>query len=225
MSNLNMSILKYAFNLINYKFNKDVFPKKQILEPLSCILNLAILSFKEPGTKIAVSNNRLYIQSPNLFQGPLRLVYGNNREEIHHLLKPLMLATELYPPETGPELKYMYGLAVQGLKHLKQSYNNGSSTVCHTIDLYISVLERKVMEQSVHVDSYDVCKLENLNESQHKIFQDLWDNNDICLVCSLFKSATKSKDISLSYLTSIENIIKAKETIVEEKINKANTLI
>ena len=158
MANINLSILKYALNIISNKIFNTTTPGKHLIEPFSTILNLAIISYRSEGTKLAIYNNKLFIQSPNLLQAPIRYVYGNNREELHYLLIPLMIATELYPPEKNEDIKNIYNLAINGLRKLKSSYNNGSSTVCHTIDLYISILNRKVLEKSIHVDSYDLYK-------------------------------------------------------------------
>jgi hypothetical protein len=233
MSTMNLSILKYAVGMVTNRLSKEV-EIKQILEPLSTLIQLAIISYKEEGTKIAIYDHRIYIQPPSILQAPMRMVYGNNREELHHLLNPIMLATMLYPPEKSNELKSIYNLAIQGIKRLKNSYRrkNGSfshsSTVCHTLDLYISILDRKVLEKSIHIDSYENTD-ENSDamslESQQKIFQDLWEESDISLVYNLFKSANKSKErdetVINSYLTSVENLVKAKENIIEEKIKKS----
>ncbi len=229
MANINLSVIKYGFDLIN-KFSKDKESKKQMLEPFSTIVKLGIISLSDAGTKIAIYDHRLYIQPPNLLQAPMRYAYGNNREEIHHLLRPIMVATELYPPDRNDELKYIYNLAIKGLKSLKQSYNNDSSTVCYTIDLYISIITRKLEEKQIYIDSYDSFKddpqsLEILN--QHiKIFKDLWDDNDISLIYNIFKSASKTKDnnVYTNYIVSIESLIKAKEHTIEDKIKKTQIL-
>ncbi len=229
MANINLSVIKYGFELFT-KFSKDKDTKKQMLEPFSSVIKLGIISFSEPGTKIAIYDNKLFIQPPNLLQAPMRYAYGNNREEIHHLLRPLMVATELYSPNKNDELKYIYNLAVKGLKSLKLSYNNDSSTVCYTIDLYISIIQRRLEDSKIYIDSYDSFKddpqsLDVLN--QHvKLFKDLWDDSDISLIYNLFKSTAKTKDpvISSNYVNSIESLIKAKENTIEDKIKKTQII-
>ena len=50
-----------------------------ILDPLSTIIKLAIISFKPIGTKISICNNLIGIQEPGLFQPIVRFVFKNNK--------------------------------------------------------------------------------------------------------------------------------------------------
>ena len=56
----------------NGKNNKS---NNQILEPFSTLLKLAIISFKENGVKIAVHNNRIFMQEPGMLQGTIRYAW------------------------------------------------------------------------------------------------------------------------------------------------------
>ena len=56
----------------NYYTNKeDLF----LLEPFSSMIRLAMLSYYKEGTKIAITNNKIYVQEPNYFQGPIRFIW------------------------------------------------------------------------------------------------------------------------------------------------------
>ena len=162
----------------------------------------------------------------------MRYAWGNNREEIHFLLKPIMRCIDLYPVADNEELKLIYKQAIEGLKKLKKSYNNSASNVCFTIDLYISILQQTLQERSVHVHSYESSQ--NLNEltlssntklNLERIFEGIWTSNDISLVSSMFTSVNTANFCQRDYLKSIENIIKAKEGVIEEKINRATQLV
>tara|TARA_B100001093_G_C26841197_1_gene1020649 strand:+ start:2369 stop:3079 length:711 start_codon:yes stop_codon:yes gene_type:complete len=234
-SYLNFSVLKQAYTYVSASSkSREISNKNQILEPFSTLIKLAIISYKEDGIKIAVHNNKLYMQEPGMLQGTIRYAWGNNREEIHYLLKPLMRCIELYPPTDSNDLQFIYNQAILGLKKLKKNYNNGGSTVCYTIDLYINILEQKLIDRSIHIDSYDNSQKihEDLQLSTNtkvnldKAFDGIWNENDIVLLGSLFKSVNKNKGLNNeSYLKSIENIILAKEDIIEDKIMKINNLI
>lgn len=226
-----MSVLKSVGKWVNKQWAQEA-SSNQILEPFSTLLKLAIISYKSDGTKIAIYKNKLYIQEPSITQAPARYVYGNSREEIHYLLKPLMRCVNLYPLEDNPELKQIYEQAVEGIKKLKESYNNESSTVCFTLDLYIQILNQTMCENSVHVDSFE--KSQNLDDlslstntkmNLEKIFEGIWTSNDINLVSSMFVTVNTAEDCRDSYLKGIENIIKAKETIIETKINRASQIV
>tara|TARA_Y100000389_G_C17355460_1_gene460828 strand:+ start:331 stop:1032 length:702 start_codon:yes stop_codon:yes gene_type:complete len=231
-TSVGISVLKGAYKWVHDKVGKDNSPPNQVLEPFSTLLKLAIISYKPDGVKIAISNNKLYIQETGLSQPILRYAYGNNREEIHHLLKPLMRCIDLYPLDENDELNLIYKQAIEGLKKLKISYNNELSTVCFTIDLYIQILQQTLSEKSVYVHSYDNSQsLSGLSLSTNtrlnleKIFEGIWNKNDISLVSSMFISVSTAIDCRDSYLKGIENIIKAKESLIEAKINRATQLV
>jgi hypothetical protein len=231
MNAIGMSVLKSVGKWVNKTWAQEA-SSNQILEPFSTLLKLAIISYKSDGTKIAIYKNKLYIQEPGITQGTSRYVYGNSREEIHHLLKPLMRCVNLYPLDDNPELKQIYEQAVIGIKKLKESYNNESSTVCFTLDLYIQILNQTMEENSVHVDSFE--KSQNLDDlalstntklNLEKIFEGIWTTNDINLVSSMFVTVNTAEECRDSYLKGIENIIKAKETIISAKINRAAQIV
>jgi hypothetical protein len=191
-------LFKFAWSLLHKQINKEIqTDKNQILEPLSTVLKLSLISFEEEGIKIAVSNNSVYIQKPTLLQGTIRSVYGNNREEIHYLLKPIIRCVEMYPSDNNRNIRYLYDLAIDGLKKLKRSYGNQSSNVCYTIDLYITILKGKKIEE------------ERITDNDISLFKDLWTDSDIVLVSNLFQS---------NYLQSIYNIIYTKEQSFSERL-------
>ena len=231
MNAIGFSVLKSGWKWVNDKWAKET-SVNQILEPFSTLLKLAIISYKEDGTKLAIYKNKLYIQEPGITQGTARYVYGNSREEIHYLLKPIMRCINLYPIDKHPELKQIYCQAIDGLKKLKESYNNESSTVCFTIDLYIQILNQAVEENSVHVDSFE--KSQNLDDlslstntkvNLEKIFEGIWTQNDINLVSNMFITVNTADLCKSSYLKGIENIIKAKESIIESKVTRASQIV
>ena len=228
---INFQFIKEIMNLANNINNKN--DGNQILEPFSTILKLVIISFKEKGTKLAIQGDNLYIQSPTFYQGGVRWFHGNKREEIHYLLKPLIRCVELYPPEDD-SLSKIYKCAVEGLRLLKQSYNNSSSTVCHTIDLYIQILNNSILCKSIHIDSLkEDDNITNNMSTNSKVnlnnfFKGIWSKNDIMIIASLINSIEQTKDnrsICDPFLKSINNIIDSKKKNIEDKINKARSLI
>ena len=235
-SYINFGLVKNAASYIADYVNKKPIEDIQILEPLSVIINLAIISFKKSKTKIAIYNNKIYIQEPSIWQGPVRYAYGNNREEISLLLKPIMRSIELYPADSNIMLEYIYQRAVEGLKKLKSSYDKSTSTLCHSLDLYISILESNLNGKALTIHTYDQSKnLSELNLSTQtrvnlqNIFSNIWDENDIILLHSMLKSAEKSNETSSTntnnYLDSINSLLNSKEPVINDRIKKAKHII
>lgn len=70
--------------------------KNDILDPLSLIIKLYIYSFKPPGTKISILNNKIEIQESGLFQSTVRTIKGDTKNDLINMLFPLTFACEIY---------------------------------------------------------------------------------------------------------------------------------
>ena len=87
---LNNSLYEIFTNLFN---DKD---KNSIIEPLICLIRLAILDFKPMGTKISIFNNRICYNEPNILQGAVRWSNGDTRDDLHNIYLPITKATYWY---------------------------------------------------------------------------------------------------------------------------------
>jgi len=233
-----MSTTKKFFNsmknaiqyLKNMTTKTTKIEKIQTLEPLTTIITLAIISFKPIGTKIAVSSNKIYVQLPNVIQPALRWTYGNNREEIHYLLKPIFRAIKLYRPHEDDDMETIFKYAISGLKLLKNSYHNISSTLCHAIDLYINIIEVGLTGSDITID-IELLKTNHLNLSENtrmnmdKIFCDIWTPEEMKLISNMLKLSTKNENEMESYISAIESILETKKKLASEIIGDATKIL
>jgi hypothetical protein len=67
-----------------------------ILEPLSVIIKLAIISNKPIGTKLRMYNNIIYFQEPGPFQALCRYFLKSNKTDIQYLYNPIEIACKKY---------------------------------------------------------------------------------------------------------------------------------
>tara|TARA_B100001093_G_scaffold511538_1_gene579627 strand:+ start:522 stop:1094 length:573 start_codon:yes stop_codon:yes gene_type:complete len=180
--------------------------KNLILEPLSCILKLILLQYKEKGTKISISNNSILFNNPNYIQGICRFIDGDCREDLHNLYHPLLKATQWYPLN---DYKLLYLESKKGLELLKNVYND-NTTIHHTISHYIDIVSgtntQKIPDTNPIIDT----------------LKDIWQPEEITAIHELLKliQLNKNRDI---YLKSIEDIVSAKEKIVNQYIHKVST--
>ena len=56
-----------------------------ILDPLSVIIKLAIISNKPYGTKILIQNNVIFFQEPGVFQAICRYVLNTNKSDLQYM--------------------------------------------------------------------------------------------------------------------------------------------
>ena len=67
-----------------------------IIDPLTCIIKLAVLSFMPRGTKISIAQNKIQYHHPNFFQGTWRFFQGDKREDLHNLYNPILKSIQWY---------------------------------------------------------------------------------------------------------------------------------
>lgn len=212
----NLTFVKYGImgtkSLINSILNID--NRKQILDPFSCIIRLALLSFKERGTKISVSNNKIYFQPPNILQGPVRWTYGDNRNDLHNLCNPIIKAIKWY--SSNEDVRNIFIYTIKGLTKLKQSYiqknmrTGDSNLVCHSISHYVGLIKECL-------NNNDMMQEDN-ETNQFKI---LWKETEIEIINNLLKLANEKKENSEEYIY----IINAIESILEDKDECVNRIL
>lgn len=131
---INNSIYEILVNIFHDK------NKNSIIEPLICLVRLAILEFKPQGTKISIYDNKITYNEPNMLQGAVRWSNGDTRDDLHNIYLPITKAGEWYSLE-NEDIKNILTFAIRGLEKLKTSYNR-NSTINHSIQFYIGYLRQ-----------------------------------------------------------------------------------
>ena len=222
-------ILKYGMNgtktLFNAVTSGENNNNKQILDPLSSIIRLALLNYKEKGCKISIYNNKIYIQPPNIFQGTVRWTYGDNRNDLHNLCNPIEKAVQWYDPKTNEDIESIFKTAVEGLKKLKKAYISkdnkigDSNLVCHSITHYINILNNRLKNG-------DYPKIENDKDPSGLKY--LWYKNEIMVIKNLLEITSEKRDKNESCiftLNAIESILEGKDHLVRTLVGKIDDSI
>ena len=123
--------------------------KIPILDPLSVIIKLAIISNKPVGSKILIKENIIHIQEPGLFQGLTRYINKTNRNDLHYLYNPICIACKKYLNKNDrkktPEMVHLFICAQFGIIKLIETYQ-GNSVINLCLNYYHSVIENFVKE-------------------------------------------------------------------------------
>ena len=191
----------------------------QLLEPLTSVTRLAMLSFEDVGTKIAIYNNSITLQAPGLTQGVMRTLYGNKRNELHNLYKPIIMATQYYDSTNNEHIRTIFDFAVEGLKKLATTYSeHENDIVCHSIKLYKDILGDPVKSQEV----LEKIKDGDVTIPLYEQFNELWNQEQIVIIASLLKEASKGDrpgNYSDAFLGAIDQILRVKESASIKIIN------
>jgi hypothetical protein len=179
--------------------SKNINYKLFVLDPLSIIIKLAILSNKPVGTKFRVQDNVMYIQEPGYFQSICRIYYNANKTEIQYLYNPIHFACENFLcsrfTDKTPGIKKLFSCAINGLNKLKDTYKT-CPVIVLCLNLYIGVIENsleeytfdKIFKKDAMTSIYDEITLRNLNG--------FWSNDRIKVVLDMIDFLCKDYSAS-----------------------------
>ena len=189
--------------------NRPIDQHLFILDPLSVIIKLAILSNKPIGTKLCISRNIIYFQEPGIFQGLCRYVFKTNKTDLQYLYNPIELACQYYLSNTNiqqnPKLKDLFRCAQNGILKLIETYKQCSiMRLClnyyftlisnHLDDARIENLFRK----DIMTPLYTTELVDNLNK--------LWTQDRILIILNLTTYLINNENANTD-VKSMENIM------------------
>ena len=203
----------YVTNIINPK------EKNTILEPLTCIIKLAILSFKPKGTKISINNNRISFHEPGLLQGTIRWSQGDGREDLHNLCYPIIKATQWYEL-TDSNIRNIFVFGKKGIESLSKSYTKNSTTT-HSLNHYITIINNSLKNNITPETA----------ETDNKIYQELknlWNEREICIINNLLVELSqnnKDPEKKAVLINTIDTFLQSKENLVNKILVESATVL
>jgi len=203
--------MNYLTNLQNINLDDNTTNLHlYILDPLSVIIKLAIISNKPVGTKIRIDNNIIVLQEPGPFQALCRYIFKSNKTDIQYLYNPIELACKHYLTkhviQQYPKIKDLFKCAQNGITKLAETYKN-CSIMRFSFNYYFSIISNYLDEKNDETlfkrdhmtPFYNVETIEKMNR--------IWNAGRIKIVLNL--------TTFLSDDTSAELNVKSLETIME----------
>lgn len=204
--------IQYLSN-INQEKEKNI-----LLEPLSCIFRMILLNYKDEGVKISIYNNSITYNENTYYQGILRNINGDTRNDLHNLYNPFLKCFEWYPITNENDLmSFFYQKCKIGLEKLTECYDK-SSIIHHTLSHYCLLFKNVIDNQPI--DKIDDKESPLLDE-----FKTIWDNDELIIIYKMIKylDKTNDEDEKNIYLNNIDSIITMKEKKIHEYIQKYST--
>ena len=198
-----------------------------ILDPLSVIIKLAIISNKPIGTKLRMYNNIIYFQEPGPFQALCRYFLKSNKTDIQYLYNPIEIACKQYLLETETETETkpktetdtytkpktklnhtfinLFKCAQNGLLKLIETYKNCSvMRIC--LNYYVSLISNYLEEKNnVSLFRKDDMTKFYTTDTIDKLSQ-IWNSNKISIVLNL-TSFLSNDNFPEMNVKSLETII------------------
>jgi hypothetical protein len=207
----NLKLIQLFSSGVGYFYNvMSDNTSTQILDPLTTVIRLAILSFKMIGTKISIHFNNIEYQEPTLLQGTFRWKNGDKRSDLHNLCNPLKICRLKYNPDEDERINNIYSKSINGLNNLQQLYDGNADSTKHALSHYINIIKG----EDLYID-------QNQLEIYDK-FNSIWTDKDIDIINDLMieieNKYNKQEDIT-SYLNSIDALLNGKDLKIREILN------
>lgn len=127
--------------------------------PIELIVNLALLNFSKPGSKMTFYEGKLYIDKPDMYQGMSRWYYSSSRKDIIKFDVSLVQSLNMY---YNPKGENIFKFAIGGLNKLKDTYKFDDST-SQILDNDIKMIENYIDKYEETEDSTENKIVEEIN--------------------------------------------------------------
>ena len=196
-----------------------------LLDPLSVIIKLAIISNKPIGTKLLMKDNIIHIQEPGFFQGIARYISKTNRNDLQHLYNPIQFACQMFlnkeKRRRNPKMVDLFICAQNGILKLIDTYNGtANATIRLCLNYYYILIDNYVQERYTLLfredeitKLYTDLLLSNLNN--------LWSHEKIKIVLDMIQflsDDTMANDNVKSLDVFIQNMDKHTQPIISSRI-------
>jgi hypothetical protein len=188
-----LNSVKYMYDMVKYTFNVS---RNDLIDPLSIILKLGLLSFKPSGTKISIHNHKLLIQENTMIQGTIRTVYGDKQTDINILYGPIIFACVRYLDQTNRDkMMPLFKLASLGLTKLKKTYNG--KDIIYNIEQLKNIIDLFITNPDIEPTSF----IANYQSESYKLKTNIythigtiWNSNRLDIIFGLNTELLNSND-------------------------------
>ena len=134
--------------------------KNDTLDPLSVIIKLFIYAYKSVGTKLSIGSNKINIQEPGLFQGTVRKMCGDQKNDVNIIFFPIIFACKYYlgNKKFRPRFIHLFDSVIVGsFDKLKETYQGNE--IIYNIDQLKSIVQNfvdnEIFDPNTLYSSYD----------------------------------------------------------------------
>lgn len=177
-----------------------IYPNKNdLLDPLTVIIKLFLYSYKSKGTKLSIYNNKLIIQENTIYQGTLRTIYGDTKNDLNIIQFPIIFACSHYLSSINKK-KYLciFEKAINSFDKLKETYNGNE--ILYSIDQIKNIIESFIKNDDFNptliISNYDNPS----NKIKHSIYTHLntiWTEDRLSILFSYINEIINNNSVEL----------------------------
>lgn len=203
----------------------DKFRKKNdILDPLSVILKLFIYSYKPIGTKISIHNNRLYIQEPGIFQGTVRVFFGDCKNDINIIMFPILYACVKYLTKDSKVKFYnIFERVSISFDTMKETYNGHE--IIYNID-QLKTIVSTFLGSNEDINPANLLSTYSspgglIKQGMYEHISSLWTSSRIAVIFGIINEIfeSSSNEVTQSLLMSLSSYMQSVDMIAGNLIS------
>ena len=133
--------------------------KNDTLDPLSVIIKLFIYAHKPVGPKLSIGDNKINIQEPGIFQGTVRKIYGDKKNDVNIIFFPIIFACQAYLGDKKYRARFIrvFDIVVGSFDNLKETYQGNE--IIYNISQLKSIaqnfIDNELFDPNILYGSYD----------------------------------------------------------------------
>lgn len=239
----NLSKMIYNTHSLVSMFNRNADEtKSDFLDPLSVIIMLGMIGYKQVGTKLRIVNNSICINENTIIQGIIRNISGDKRSHLKLLYDPIINAcknflilenlsksTHLNIIELDKQfsktekLKAIFRAALRGLNNLKQTYSQNDNEIIHLLTIYTNIIDKCLSEDENIVEFLD--KLTELSRPKDLLMNEEY-NNIIKLRSDIYSQFNNLWSVNkINMFVNIFSELETKNIVNRENIFRSIVLL
>jgi hypothetical protein len=184
--------------------------KNDTLDPLSVIIKLFIYAHKPVGTKISIGSNRVTIQEPGLFQGTVRKVFGDQKNDVNIIFFPIIWASKNYlgSSELRDRFVKLFEVVLGSFDKLKETYQGNE--IVYNIDQLKSIVQNfiacETFDPNTIFTSYD-SPGGKIKQSMYSHLNSLWTESRLGVVFGIINEIMESgaNEISINLVNALSS--------------------
>lgn len=170
-----------------------------ILDPLSTIIKLAIISKKNIGCKISIKNNIISIQKVGIFQGIVRYYFNDNKNDVHYMLNSIEYACINFINK-NKKINRLFKSSVSGLQKLIDTYKE-FPIIVHCLNFYISIINNYISGTNIN----EITPSELYTPELLILLNNRWSDSKISIIIEMIDYINNNEYTDTSYIESFMN--------------------
>ena len=183
--------------------------KNDVLDPLTVIIKLFIYAHKPIGTKLSILNNKIKIQEIGIFQGTIRTLFGDKKNDINIIIFPIIFACNTYlNGQNKTKFRKLFETSCISFDKLKETYQGNE--IIYNIDQLKTIINSFLNEDLTNSSSL----MANYNSAGGKIKQNIyiylnsiWNEQRLNILFGYLHeiNETASEELILSLINSLNS--------------------